>query len=507
MESQRRMDEIFQMLKIEELKHQQAIEELSQSQEVLEAISAEKAQLEFRCHDLTKVINIVESTMEEQKAVFKAKYDSLYEELKATQTEFGMKQLADLEKYIERDEDLQQIIRALETTVIEQRVIIERQRQTYEHMCEQFSKTLLEQHSKGPSKKTHKLLESEVQTLKNGKLRVEEQLCKERDESAAKIKALTDQLDSAKLQVEEQLSKERDENAAKIKALTDQLDSAKHHELKASGDHETNNNLQIVISGPNWDDLETLTGIYVTYDSPLKISEILKDLPLKRNESEPVKIKVSNKPFSQGTERVSYYGREIHGDNSFKDIVLKEYTGFVENVAMQLKTSHQTEVIASLLAKLFCDECCYKADTNVSVDFLQTKFLEIKNDDGTGRFMTCYDRFSSEDNFFHFYDDDFKIMKEQVEDNGLSIEYIGLLMTFSHWTYKITEGNLMVVSSQGVVIKAEKGVERDFFMVNPAIHCVDPSRFGSSNLSTNGMDAFLKGHVCNKFCESLGLTD
>ena len=63
---------------------------------------------------------------------------------------------------------------------------------------------------------------------------------------------------------------------------------------------------------------------------------------------------------------------------------------------------------------------------------------------------------------------------------------------------------MMVVDLQGIVTKSKNGEIR-VIMTDPAIHCLDPTRFGNTNLSSRGMAKFLKRHKCNKFCEALEL--
>jgi hypothetical protein len=63
---------------------------------------------------------------------------------------------------------------------------------------------------------------------------------------------------------------------------------------------------------------------------------------------------------------------------------------------------------------------------------------------------------------------------------------------------------LMVVDLQGIINKTESEETR-IVLTDPAIHCVDPTRFGNMNLGTKGMQNFFKRHTCNKFCAGLGL--
>ena len=76
--------------------------------------------------------------------------------------------------------------------------------------------------------------------------------------------------------------------------------------------------------------------------------------------------------------------------------------------------------------------------------------------------------------------------------------YSATLDAFSHWTYTVTEGFLMVVDLQGV--------DRDdkYILTDPSVHCKEP-RFGLTNLGAYGMEQFFKSHRCGSVCEAMNL--
>lgn len=59
----------------------------------------------------------------------------------------------------------------------------------------------------------------------------------------------------------------------------------------------------------------------------------------------------------------------------------------------------------------------------------------------------------------------------------------------------------MVVDLEGMVTST--GV----LLTDPAIHCLDPLRYGSMNLGKEGMENFFCRHDCNQFCKQLGIED
>ena len=76
--------------------------------------------------------------------------------------------------------------------------------------------------------------------------------------------------------------------------------------------------------------------------------------------------------------------------------------------------------------------------------------------------------------------------------------FSNLLDAFSHWTYVITEGCLIVVHLQGIE-------ENDqFILTNPSIHCIEP-KFGRTNIGETGIKQFFKTHRCGSVCEVMKL--
>ena len=76
--------------------------------------------------------------------------------------------------------------------------------------------------------------------------------------------------------------------------------------------------------------------------------------------------------------------------------------------------------------------------------------------------------------------------------------FSNLLDAFSHWTYVIIEGCLIVVDLQGIK-------ENDqFILSNPSIHCIEP-KFGRTNIGETGIKQFFKTHRCGSVCEVMKL--
>lgn len=79
-----------------------------------------------------------------------------------------------------------------------------------------------------------------------------------------------------------------------------------------------------------------------------------------------------------------------------------------------------------------------------------------------------------------------------------------VIQAFSHWTYRFTNHELMVVDCQGVY----NAKENSFYLTDPAIHCTSSLlRFGGSNLGKDGVARFLDTHKCSSCCTALGLSE
>ncbi|RHZ65927.1 hypothetical protein Glove_310g26 [Diversispora epigaea] len=85
-------------------------------------------------------------------------------------------------------------------------------------------------------------------------------------------------------------------------------------------------------------------------------------------------------------------------------------------------------------------------------------------------------------------------------NSGVIIEFHPALEAFAHFTYVHTKGYLMICDLQGIELT------NSFLLTDPAIHCIDPMRFGRTNLGKKGITKrFLSNHKCNDVCRKLGI--
>ena len=80
--------------------------------------------------------------------------------------------------------------------------------------------------------------------------------------------------------------------------------------------------------------------------------------------------------------------------------------------------------------------------------------------------------------------------------------YLDAAQAFSHYTWWVTGGELLVCDLQGVVDKF------GWKFTDPAIHCAaERRRFGATDLGPRGINAFFRTHTCNSICGRWGKPD
>ncbi|CAI4220892.1 unnamed protein product [Auanema sp. JU1783] len=281
----------------------------------------------------------------------------------------------------------------------------------------------------------------------------------------------------------------------------------------------------LILDEPDWFRYPVDRGTFISYSFPESIQDIVDDIPLGKRVPKSAKVKIAQNPFAKGSERLAFYGLDqstyvkhpTKGAKSQKKesvelktkndkIVLKEYlhVGRGMNTAKRYELTNQMQTIASYLASEFTKELKYKTGIDKEIKFLKIRTLRVASERGE-RFMSCERRYKSGDLFVRFTNNtNYTILESKAQKLGIPLVSIDILMTFSHWTYQVSGAKLMVVDLQGIVTTDEKG-QKKVILTDPAIHCVDNTRFGPMNHGAGGMRNFFKRHICNSFCKSLGL--
>ncbi|KAI6227529.1 Efk-1 [Aphelenchoides fujianensis] len=256
----------------------------------------------------------------------------------------------------------------------------------------------------------------------------------------------------------------------------------------------------------SWDAHAVQVGKFIAYEFPQSIEDIVNDVPLQRCRPEVARIQIAPNPFARGGERIAYYGRDLHTN---EDVVLKEYRRLSSGLdsARRHEVANQQQTIASYFAALFMADCEEKV-TGVlipaTLEFLLIKTVALGLATAP-RYMSCEQRLNPTGRYVRFTNNlDFVMSEASAKPNGISVQVLKFVLAFSHYTYAISGGRLMIVDLQGT-IKPSDGGRPTVMLTDPAIHSENRTRFGATNHSKAGMSVFFQRHRCNKFCRALGL--
>ena len=204
-------------------------------------------------------------------------------------------------------------------------------------------------------------------------------------------------------------------------------------------------------------------------------------------EGEQRVIKVSSHPFAEGGQRISYKALDITSEKP-SVIVLKEFK-YEGDTYKDYVSIMETHLMAEFLAKEFSKVHCSPVISYISVSIVQ--FPDENN---------VMRMFTSEE-ILNRYEKDF--IKWTNNTSFVNIDsYSDTVDAFSHWTYERTKGYLMICDLQGVQVSSNQ-----YLLTDPAMHCTDVLRFGTTNLAEKGMKHYFRTHKCNDVCHKLLLKE
>jgi hypothetical protein len=261
---------------------------------------------------------------------------------------------------------------------------------------------------------------------------------------------------------------------------------------------------------PDFNELPVYDGMMIVYELPNEVNEIVSFSKFKEN-SKKCRLQIANNPFDKGGVRLAYHGRAIYYDKSngtkTKDeIVLKEFIRKPLSSSLEKNryaSELEVQTVASKLALMFNTELDKVMNSMYKLKFLMIKICQIKYPNGNSRFMFLEKKFQFNGSEMMKYTNNVNYIVDEstLDDDG---KYrLKLLLAFSHFTYDITNGYLLVNDLQGIT--TEKNKKRILLLTDPAISCKD-LRFGVTNLGEDSINAFFDRHRCNDFCRALKLT-
>ncbi|KAF0488044.1 kinase-like protein [Gigaspora margarita] len=245
--------------------------------------------------------------------------------------------------------------------------------------------------------------------------------------------------------------------------------------------------LQINPHEPDWTTYSVKTGKLLCCIPPKTLTEI-KDEYYSMQSSfieQEISFKLAPQPFSVGAERYAYFALDTSLGRTNK-LVIKKYHDIKIGTIEKYLESVEISNIAHFFSTKF-NTAAKRVGINKKVTFIDVRVL--------------YDKTNNAYYSVEKYIDNAKFKKFNA-NSGLITEFHSILEAFAHFTYKYTEGYLVVYDLQGV------DLHNEFLLTDPAIHCVDLLRFGNSNLGKSGIQkCFLAKHECNDICRKLELTN
>ncbi|PAA66394.1 hypothetical protein BOX15_Mlig014772g1 [Macrostomum lignano] len=294
---------------------------------------------------------------------------------------------------------------------------------------------------------------------------------------------------------------------------------------------------------PNWDEQLVQKGSYLQFKLPESMEDVKNDVSLTEKKIENVRVKVADCPFAEGAERIAYYGVDLfqgyntgefaargrgrgrrggnggsqrfpsagYGQESSSptEVVFKEYkqVGHKQNSLERYRAASEVQTIAFFLADKFNKKTAIVGET-LQIKFLKIRTIILRPSKNVLRVMSCERRFIGGGDFVKFTNNcgySLQLAAEKIAKFGIDPVILELVAAFSHWTYHFSKGFLMVVDLQGKICTDGTGGRGKILMTDPAIHCLDTTRYAPLNLGMPGMQAFFAAHECNRLCGRLGL--
>lgn len=193
-------------------------------------------------------------------------------------------------------------------------------------------------------------------------------------------------------------------------------------------------------------------------------------------------IGISNYVIGKGSQKITYSGI-LYDKDEQKSIAIKQIINESSSDLTKLIYLQQQEIqnIVKYLAIQFnklnySDKPIFVINTSVAeINKSEYYLLEKKIINSN----TTWIKFNSNYGY--------------VNDN---ITDIKILSAFSHYTYHITNGYLLVIDLQGIVRDTK------IIISDPAVHChKNLTRFGKTNFGEIGINKFFETHTCNEICK------
>ncbi|KAL3692237.1 hypothetical protein R1sor_005888 [Riccia sorocarpa] len=264
---------------------------------------------------------------------------------------------------------------------------------------------------------------------------------------------------------------------------------------------------EVDVNIPNWNSVKIQKGVEPLTSSS-SLAELLDTirgacpLELLTSAESDLQVQIASSPFNgEGSIRYPYYAL-VRGRDRVHPGRVEVVKRFRTELTKSEKSQHskdryllqmEVQTIARQLAKNFNNTIAQRRPLWPE----KVKFTKITLLKTEGKFYTkekllpgAWTRYSN------------NVQYVNRTQNGATLQ------AFSHWTYHVTSGLLLVTDLQGVKLPNENVPgENVFWLTDPAIHTSDANilRFTNTNFGDDGCKLFLQNHQCNDVCQLLEL--
>ena len=208
--------------------------------------------------------------------------------------------------------------------------------------------------------------------------------------------------------------------------------------------------------------------------------------PLIQSSTITTDVIVDELPFSEGAMRYAFYMYDITLNQALIGKLPKKIKNDQNNLDFFSKDI-ESVIICQHLVNSFNERIVeFLPSSDLILNFVHTFVYNIKIG---GRTKLLYWTENLIKGKYEKYNNNDGWVKNGGNESGK------VAQAFSHFSWQITKGYMMIVDLQGV-----GGI-----LTDPQIHCLDKSKFGQGNLGYFGIIKFFLSHRCNKYCNDLGL--
>jgi hypothetical protein len=113
---------------------------------------------------------------------------------------------------------------------------------------------------------------------------------------------------------------------------------------------------------PCWWDLAVRNCLLRGYEAPASVKAIVDGVPMVAQRPSKARVRIAERPFAAGAERLAYFGRDMTNRRNEVDIVLKKYLRSVKT-ATRYEAAIEMQTIAAFLASQFTAQLMEKVGT------------------------------------------------------------------------------------------------------------------------------------------------